>query len=294
MILLYTFICWFVFSHFVGQLYDAWKSLHMGLIKASMYKQFQGIKKSRDSKVVLSHLFSRYPKTWRSLWSELIHQCESQDLLVDLAERTRLKDYCLASKSKNLQTQVENVTLLCLIGTPEERMMYLNSLPSDSSIWQIPLPTPCFQHHDVAVIYLKRLLTLHHPRKASAILAVLNSEKAKQALLELCCFLDFRSFAVSASVHLETPDQLEFIRESQFHGVDEVQFIKYFSRYSVEGQSMLRSTFSSSAWWYSRYILNAAGKTNSPPHNIAWFYSRRSLEVKARAHSGLPDIHIAA
>lgn len=294
MILLYAFICWFVFSHYAGKLYEAWESLHMGLIKASMYKQIQGIKKSGNSKVVLSHLFSLYPKTWRSLWAELIREGEGRELLVDLALKTGLKDYCLASKSKNLGAQSENVTLLCLIGNLEDRMMYLKSQPEDSDLWQIPLPAACFHHQDVAVIYLKRLLTLHQPRKGSAILAALSSEKAKPVLLDICCHPDFRSFAVSASVHLEISDQLDFIREAQICGVDEVHFIKYFSRYCMEGQSLLRSTLSDSAWWYSRYILNHPGKDNSPPHSIAWFYNRRDIEVEARAHSDLPDIHIAA
>jgi len=260
-----------------------------------MYKQIQGIKKSGNSRVVLSHLFSLYPKTWRSLWTELIREGEAQELLVDLALRTGLKDYCLASKSKNLRAQSENVTLLCLIGNPEDRIMYLNSQPEDSDLWQIPLPALCFDHQEVTVIYLRRLLTLHQPRKANAILAVLSSDKAKAVLLDLCRLnTDFRSFAVSASVHLEISDQLDFIREAQIYGVDDVHFIKYFSRYSMEGQSLLRSTLSDSAWWHSRYILHHPGKDYSPPHSIAWFYSRRDLEVEARTHTDLPDIHIAA
>jgi len=163
-------------------------------------------------------------------------------------------------------------------------------------VWQIPILSECFDHGDVAATYIKCLLSLHQPRKASHILSTLSSLKAKAVLVDICRVKpDFRSFAVAAGAHLESSDQVSFLLEALNCGVEEVHFIKYYARYNLEGQSLLRASFARSAWWYSRYILNPSGDESSPPHAIAWFYSRKDLGSGVRPEPSLvPDIEIAA
>jgi hypothetical protein len=266
MILIYAFLCWLIFSYYGSKLVEALRLLHVGLIKASMFKEYRKFTKSASSMPLFSKKFTHYPKTWRSLWTELVLEGENPEVMANLAIKTGLPDYCLKSKTQDLGLQVENISVLCLVNDLEARSAYLASLAEGSKVWTLPLSPHCFRHGDVAQIYIQRLLSSDKPRGASHIIAM-----------------------------IEGIYQRDFILAAKSLGVSEIPFIKYFSRFNQESQEVIRTLYPNSSWWYSRLVLGKEGDKFKPPPHIAWFYNKNEKNLDSPSNpKDLPEIHIAA
>jgi hypothetical protein len=296
MILIYAFLCWLIFSYYGSKLVEALRLLHVGLIKASMFKEYRKFTKSASSMPLFSKKFTHYPKTWRSLWTELVLEGENPEVMANLAIKTGLPDYCLKSKTQDLGLQVENISVLCLVNDLEARSAYLASLAEGSKVWTLPLSPHCFRHGDVAQIYIQRLLSSDKPRGASHIIAMIEPSSIHHVLLQICGVNStYQNFAVRAATQLEGIYQRDFILAAKSLGVSEIPFIKYFSRFNQESQEVIRTLYPNSSWWYSRLVLGKEGDKFKPPPHIAWFYNKNEKNLDSPSNpKDLPEIHIAA
>ena len=284
----------YLISFHYGVAFFRWcNALHISLLK---WKMTSEVAKSNRGLQLNESYFVNFPQTWRSLWLELYRRSEEPHHLKKLAVTTNLKDYCLFTETTNSKSEVENFTVLAIVGSVEEMLVFLARVPAYSDFWQTKFENFIYQHKQVALAILSKLLDLGYLRQA---MSTLKNSPAESHLFILAALStrgkQFYNFSVAQACTLSEHDQIGFVHLALENKLAIFPFVKYFRRFTPEAQDQIRAGFSDHKWWLAQIMMAGTNEHVKIPASIAWYFSKSSNEpVPLVLLQSKPDFIIAA
>lgn len=289
----YLLLTYLISSHYVVRLMRWWNAFHVTLIE---WKLTSEVTKAKQELPIDESYFITFPKTWRSLWLELVRVEGPTETLRQLAEKTNLKSFCQFSETTHLESAVENFTALSVLGSQEEILSFLGQVPTNSHFWQSEFEPYIYQHQEAVLTIMSRLLDQGFQRQAVDTIKKSPPDAHLYLLSGLCkSGKQYFNFTVAQACTLSDQDQIAFIELALEYKVTIFPFIKYFKRFTEDAQDRIRGVFFENDWWLSQIVLAKPGKPTKVPGSIAWYFSNSTLEVIPHIiHDSHPDIVIAA
>jgi hypothetical protein len=292
-IVFYLTLIYLISSHYGVVFFRWWNALHISLLK---WKMTSEVAKSNRGLRFNESYFVNFPRTWRGLWLELYRKSKEPHHLRNLAVTTNLKNYCLCTTTTNSKSEVENFTVLAIVGSVEEMLVFLARVPAYSDFWQTKFENFIYEHQQVVLAILSKLLALGCLRQA---MATLKSSPAESHLFILAALStrgrQFYNFSVAQACSLSEHDQIGFIHLAFENKLTIFPFVKYFKRFTPEAQYQIRAGFSEHKWWLAQLLMAKSNDHIKIPASIAWYFSNSSNEpVPLVLLQSKPDFVIAA